>query len=190
MSMHQSHPLANAKWIAARAACQSPVFIRRFNATDVKNAILFVTGLGYFEARVNGLPVTEDRFLPLVTDYEPRDLTKFAYPLNDVTTHRIYYSRFDITELLREGENVLTIQLGNGWYRQTERVAEGNISFGDVLKTIYSLQLDTAAGTVTIDSDGTETWRGSEIIYNQAIISGILESSRLGHEVEVVLPKV
>ncbi len=30
----------------------------------------------------------------------------------------------------------------------------------------------------------------SQIIYNQAIISGILESARLGHEVEVVIPEV
>jgi len=30
----------------------------------------------------------------------------------------------------------------------------------------------------------------SQIIYNQAIISGILESGRLGHEVEVVIPEV
>ena len=153
--MSLDHPLSNARWVGARPECQSPVIIRRFQASDVKSAVLFVTGLGYFEARINGIPVTEDRFLPLVTDYEPRDLMKFAYPLHDTTPHRIYYSRFDVTELIRDGENVLTVQLGNGWYRQTERVAEGLISFGHVLKTIFSLQLNTAAGAVTVDSDGS-----------------------------------
>ena len=144
--MTNTHPLSRAKWIGARPECQSPVLIRRFNAGDVSDATLYVTGLGYFEARINGMAVTEDRFLPLVTDYEPRDLSKFIYPLSDHTTHRIYYSRFDVTGLIHEGENILTVQLGNGWYRQTERVAEGATSFGDVLKTIFSLQMTPPTG--------------------------------------------
>ena len=103
--MQELSPLSGAKWIGAHRACQSPVITRRFFIADVKTAILFVTGLGYFEARINGKAVTEDRFLPLVTDYEPRDLSKFLYPLHDTLTHRVYFCRFDVTELLREGEN-------------------------------------------------------------------------------------
>ena len=74
-AMTNTHPLSRAKWIGARPECQSPVLIRQFNAGDVTDATLYVTGLGYFEARINGMAVTEDRFLPLVTDYEPRDLS-------------------------------------------------------------------------------------------------------------------
>ena len=172
-----SHPLSNAKWISARPACQSPVFIRRFRAEAVTEAVLYITGLGYFEARINGQRVTEDRFLPLVTDYEPRDLTKFAYPLHDHPTHRIYYSRFDVTRLLREGENELTVQLGNGWYRQTERVAEGPTDFGDVLKTVFSLHMNTPGGPVILDSDGTEVWKGTPIVYNQLFIGEVVDAT-------------
>lgn len=175
--MTNTHPLSRAKWIGARPECQSPVLIRRFDAGDVTDATLYVTGLGYFEARINGMAVTEDRFLPLVTDYEPRDLSKFIYPLSDHTTHRIYYSRFDVTGLIHEGENILTVQLGNGWYRQTERVAEGATSFGDVLKTIFSLQMTTPNGPVSIDSDGTETWQGSQILYNQLFIGEVVDTT-------------
>ena len=177
MPMYKNHPLSNAKWISAAPECQSPVFTRRFDAEAITGAVLYITGLGYFEARINGQPVTDDRFLPLVTDYESRDLTKFAYPLHDTTTHRIYYSRFDVTGLIREGENTLTVQLGNGWYRQTERVAEGPTAFGDVLKTIFSLHLDTAAGTVILDSDGTETWQASSIVYNQLFIGEVVDTT-------------
>ena len=175
--MTNTHPLSRAKWIGARPECQSPVLIRRFNAGDVTDATLYVTGLGYFEARINGMAVTEDRFLPLVTDYEPRDLSKFIYPLSDHTTHRIYYSRFDVTGLIHEGENILTVQLGNGWYRQTERVAEGATSIGDVLKTIFSLHMTTPNGPVSIDSDGTETWQGSQILYNQLFIGEVVDTT-------------
>ena len=41
-----------------------------------------------------------------------------------------------------------------------------------------------------VKSNGPAPIPTSQIIYNQAIISGILESSRLGHEVEVVIPEV
>ena len=177
--MINNAPLSSAKWISARPACQSPVFTRHFQAQDIIGATLYITGLGYFEARVNGKAVTEDRFLPLVTDYEPRDLTAFAYPLHDHPTHRIYYSQFDVTELLQEGENTLTIQLGNGWYRQTERVAEGATSFGDVLKTIFSLHMQTAKGLVVLNSDGTETWQSSQILYNQLFIGEVVDTTAL-----------
>ena len=183
-------PLSGAQWIGAHPLCQSPVIIRRFSASDVKAATLFVTGLGYFEAEINGKPVTEDRFQPLITDYEPRDLSKFIYPLHDTLTHRVYFCQYDVTELLQEGENTLTIQLGNGWYRQTERDAEGATSFSDVLKAIYSLQLDTAGGEVTIDSDGSETWSGSEIVYNQLFIGEVIDATApMGFERKVsILP--
>ena len=170
-------PLSGAQWIGAHPLCQSPVIIRRFSVADVSAATLFVTGLGYFEAKINGKPVTEDRFQPLITDYEPRDLSKFIYPLHDTLTHRVYFCQYDVTELLQEGENTLTIQLGNGWYRQTERDAEGATSFSDVLKAIYSLQLDTADGKVNIDSDGSETWLGSEIVYNQLFIGEVIDAT-------------
>ena len=175
MPMLQDHPLADARWIGALPECQSPVITRRFTAAEVKSAVLFVTGLGYFEARINGQPVTDSRFLPLITDYEPRDLSKFIYPLHDEPTHRIYYCRFDVTSLLCNGENTLTIQLGNGWYRQTERDAEGATSFSDILKAIYSLQLDTDSGPVTLNSDGSETWHGSEIVYSQLFIGEVID---------------
>ena len=179
-------PLAESKWISAHPLCQSPVFIRRFSVADVKAATLFITGLGYFEAKINGKPVTEDRLLPLITDYEPRDLSKFIYPLHDTLTHRVYFCQFDVSELLQEGENTLTIQLGNGWYRQTERDAEGATSFSDILKAIYSLQLDTAEGNVAINSDGSETWRGSEIVYNQLFIGEIVDlTAPMGFERKV-----
>lgn len=188
--MSQHHPLSSAKWVGALPECQSPMIIRRFTAADINKATLFITGLGYFEAKINGNLVTEDRFLPLITDYEPRDLSKFIYPLHDTTTHRVYYCQFDITELLCDGENVLTIQLGNGWYRQAERDAEGATSFGHILKTIFSLQMDTANGPVTIDSDGSETWRGSEIVYTQLFIGEIVDpTTPMGFERKVdILP--
>lgn len=179
------HPLCNARWVGAPGA--SPVVIRRFCAGAVEKATLFVTGLGYFEARINGKPVTHERFLPPVTDYEPRDPGQFLYPLRDTTKNTIQYCQFDVTSLLHAGENTLTIQLGGGFYRQTERTAEGPTAFGDTLKTIYSLKLQTAEGALTIDSDGSESCRPSEIVYSQLFIGEVIDPTAPRPEGPVML---
>ncbi|MBP3645962.1 MAG: family 78 glycoside hydrolase catalytic domain [Clostridia bacterium] len=157
------YTLENAVWIGADELYSSPVITRRFVLRGVKEAALTLTGLGYFEARINGLPVTDQYFLPVVSDYEIRDLTAFLYPLKDETQNRIYCYEFDVAPLLHDGENVLEIRLGNGFYRQTERCCEGPTFFGSILKTIYRLDAETADGTVCIQSDGSETQRDSEI---------------------------
>ena len=130
----------NCSWIGANKGIVSPIIIKNFCAKDVKKATLYITGLGYFEAQINNKDVTDYKFLPVITDYEPRDLSLCAHK-NTVgtTTNRIYYYDFDITNLLLNGENTLSIQLGNGFYRQEERVAEGKMSFGDNLKCIYKV---------------------------------------------------
>lgn len=167
-------PLTSAKWICGAKDAQSPVIFRRFAIEKLQKATLFVTGLGYFEAKVNGKPVCEERFLPVISDYEERDLSKFQYPLYDKLTHRIYYYEYDVTALMQDGENELSIQLGNGFYRQLERIAEGPVSFGDTLKTIYALVLETASETITLFSDGSETWKQSEITYNNMYIGEVV----------------
>ena len=176
--MQPNNPFQNARWIGT-GRFASPVISRTFYTGLVENATLFVTGLGYFEARLNGQPVTRERFLPPVSDYEPRRPSKFLYPLTDRPTNRIYYCEFDVTDLLREGENCLTIQLGNGFYRQTERVAEGPTGYGEILKTIYSLKLLTPQGPVSLDSDGSEVCGPSEITYSQLFIGETIDPTAL-----------
>ncbi len=150
------HP--ESKWIGTDRV-DVPIIRRRFYADTIESATLAVTGLGYFEACINGQAVTDARFLPLMTDYEPRDLSRLQYPLFDQTTHRVYYHTFDVAGLLHEGENELTITLAPGFYRQHEKQEEGDCTFSDLLKTIYTLTV----GDRVYYSDGSETWEESEI---------------------------
>jgi len=149
-----------ARWIGAEGI-DVPVITRRFTVNTTADATLTITGLGYFEARINGRAVTDARFLPVISDYEPRDLSKLAYPLFDELTHRVYYYTFDVSPLLREGENELTVTLAPGFYRQHEKTEEGDTSFGEVLKTIYTLTV----GDCTVYSDGSETWQETDVRY-------------------------
>lgn len=147
--MDQREMFATAKWVCAGTyAAQNageldaggvphfPILRGRFEASGVKKATLRVLGLGFFHCYINGKEITKDRFLPLSTDYEPRQ----DYPIDEkVTGHRMYVPEYDVTNLVADGENVIALHFGGGWY-----TADG-ASFGDP-KAIYRIVLETDAG--------------------------------------------
>ncbi|MDR2202165.1 MAG: alpha-L-rhamnosidase N-terminal domain-containing protein [Clostridiales bacterium] len=67
--------------------------------------------------------------------------------MNGEFTHRIYYRRYDITSFVGKGKNCVGLILGNGWYRQTRRVAEGEMKYGDCLKCAFAVCADGAVVT-------------------------------------------
>ena len=170
-------------WVGPGSESQSPYIYRTFQADAGETAEITLTGLGYFRAWLNGQLITQERFLPNVSEYCPRDLTTFLYPLKDQLTYRIYCCTYDVSHLIHSGENTLTIQLGNGWYRQPERISEGHISYGDRLKTIYCL---TLSGNRRICSDGSETWRESPIVYNNLFLGEVHDYSAVPHSLQKV----
>ena len=66
----------------------------------VASARLYVTALGLYEARLNGDRVGDAVLAPGWTDY----------------AQRVAYQTYDVTGLLRPGENVLGALLADGWY--------------------------------------------------------------------------
>ena len=68
-------PLENAKWIAPDVKSASPIITRFFTAKPGETATLTVTGLGYFEASLNGKKLGCDLLSPNPTDYEKRDFS-------------------------------------------------------------------------------------------------------------------
>ena len=66
---------------------------------DFKTARLYITALGLYECTLNGRPVGDGVLAPGWTDYHKR----------------VQYQVFDVTDLLREGENALGAVLGDGW---------------------------------------------------------------------------
>lgn len=93
-----------------------------------------------------------------------RKTENFLYPVYDEFTYRCYYTVYDISDYLKNGKNTLEIAPGNGWYRQTERVAEGNMAFGDSLGAIFAIKLTESGGERTVLSDGSETCRAGETV--------------------------
>src|SRR5688572_30524564 len=79
-----------------------PPQLRKTFAADkpVKRATMYATALGLYELYLNGRRVGDVIFAPGWTDYRKR----------------VYYNTYDVTGLVREGDNVLAGLLGDGWY--------------------------------------------------------------------------
>jgi len=172
----------NVCWVKADDSCQSPVIIHTFQAEKPAEGYIEITGLGYFNVRINGMEITKDRFIPAFSDYEKRDLSSLLYPISDTFTHRIYFLRYDCAQALRPGENTIEIRLGNGFYRQTERTIEGTGQFGQDLKTAFCLVFQDDSRCKEIFSDGTELWRDSEIVASHLFTGEVHDARRLEQE--------
>ncbi len=77
-----------------------PVFRKTFRARKVRSATLYATALGCYVVFLNG---------KRVGNYE-------LEPGSEEMAKRKSYTRYDVTELLCEGENALTAVVGSGWW--------------------------------------------------------------------------
>lgn len=151
---------------------------KKFECRDIEKAVVEICGLGNFFLYVNGKSVSDDLFVPAQTNYEPRDTSKFLYPIHDTMSYRIYYMEYDISDLIRRGENVIAVLLGNGWYNQAKRDIEGKASFGKP-KLIYRIILtDKAGNTSYVLSDTTAKWENSFILENNLFFGELQDLNR------------
>ena len=136
-----------------------------FHAEKTVKATLNITALGFFEAYVNGSPVSTDRLVPAKSDYVQRDLSHLSYPIFDTMSHRIYYYEYDITHLLKNGENILATQIGNGWYGDSKNTAEGVPQWGEKF-LLFQITLESENGekTVLCSKKDNTVWHRSHIL--------------------------
>jgi alpha-L-rhamnosidase len=94
---------------------------------QIKNAVAFVTGLGYFEFYVNSQKVGNDVLVPNITNYGLRpNLGQMAMNVEDnFKEYKVMYLAYDITMLLSKGENAMGAILGNGFYNPRMFWCEG-----------------------------------------------------------------
>ena len=81
---------------------RSAVYLRRTFQLKAapKRATVYATAAGLYELHINGKRVGDACFTPGWTNYDKR----------------LYYQAYDVTDLLRSGENVIGAILGEGWY--------------------------------------------------------------------------
>lgn len=166
--MTHSEMFGSAKWVSANKNISSPLFRAEFSAKDVKNAEIYICGLGFFEFYINGKRVSEDLLVPAFSQYCYRDLSAHYTERQDKMSYRTYVCCYRLNDYLAQGDNAIGVQLGNGWYNLSD-TKDGDptwTSYGD-LKLCYKIVLEHNDGTKTeIFSDESLKCSESEITYN------------------------
>ncbi|HSL86945.1 MAG TPA: alpha-L-rhamnosidase N-terminal domain-containing protein, partial [Bacteroidales bacterium] len=138
----------------------APLLRKKININkEIKDARAYVTGLGYFEFYVNGEKVSDDVLVPNQTNYGKRPgLEKAGIPLpDDFREYRVMYLSYDISDLLKKGENVMGAIVGNGFYNAPMNWTQsyGTPSF---LGQIYITYTDGTEDIIVSD----ESWKASK----------------------------
>ena len=142
--MTQQEMFGPAVWLGAKECKNTDAFVLRghFTANGVKKATLRVLGLGFFHCYINGARVGDDLYLPLSSEYEPRE----DFPTEEqLSAFRIYVPEYDVSDLLRDGENVIAIHFGGGWYTFEQSIRRQKKKYGDP-KAIWRIFGEGATG--------------------------------------------
>ena len=109
----------------------------------LSSARLYATACGLYEARLGGKKVGDFVMAPGYTDYRKR----------------VQYQTYDVTGMLREGENELTVQLADGWYRGSTGAWGLRNQYGTETRLLLQLEVTFADGTkAVVGTDGTWDW--------------------------------
>jgi alpha-L-rhamnosidase len=151
-----------AKWIGGGQLLRSTFKIDG----EVLEARAYVTGLGYYELRINGERVGDRVLDPPWSEYDKT----------------VYYSVYDVTNLVRNGGNAVGLILGRGRYSPVSpsRTQIPNLKYYDEPKASAMIRIKLRNGSiVTITTD--ESWRCLDkgpIIYDD-IYNGYRYDARL-----------
>jgi alpha-L-rhamnosidase len=135
-------------------AMEAPYFRKKFTlASKPMRAVLYICGLGYCRAFVNGEKCGDDELSTAFTRYDSTAL----------------YMTYDVTDSLEKGENILAAVLGNGWYNcfAEDPWNTRQATWRSSPKMIAELHVELPEGqNIVIATDGT--WKSSKgpIIYN------------------------
>lgn len=125
----------------------NPVLEKEFSCKkDIKNARLYICGLGLYEAYLNSKKIGNEYLTPGNHNYH----------------NWLQYQTYDVTEQLNPKGNNLSVKLGDGWYKGNFGFNGGmdNI-FGDTFALISELHITYKDGShELICSD--ETWKSYE----------------------------
>jgi len=139
------------KWIGGDSLFRKEFTIDK----DIAQARVYISGLGYYELRINGDKVGDYVLDPGWTDYKKR----------------VLYSTYDITKYLKRDKNTIGIMLGNGRYIK---------EYGYALpKAILQMNIEFIDGTnKSIVTDNTWKTAKSPIVSND-IYNGEAYDARL-----------
>jgi alpha-L-rhamnosidase len=116
-------------------------FLQSFNCVQfVRKARLYITACGVYEAQINGTRVGNFILAPGFTDYRKR----------------LQYQTYDVTPFLRPGENNITVELADGWYRGSIGAMGITYFYGMKTKLLIQMEITYSDGSVLVVTSGED----------------------------------
>lgn len=127
----------------------APYIRKTFSVPVFQKAELYICGLGFYDAYINGKRITKGRYAPYISNPD----------------HIIYYDRYDISDILQEGHNAFGVILGNGNLNNMGAFPWGNdeATYRSSPKVAITVVLDDE---VVLSSDTTFKWAPSPITFD------------------------
>ena len=139
-----------AKWISAdftEDSINRPAiyFRKEFSARKkIVSAFVYITSHGMYEAQINGEKIGDAYLSPGWTSYNKR----------------LQYQVYNVSSLLKQGENAIGAILGNGWYRGFLAWGGNKDVYGKKLGLLFQLNIIYSDGSSeSVVSD--ESWKSS-----------------------------
>ncbi|WP_295654005.1 alpha-L-rhamnosidase [uncultured Mucilaginibacter sp.] len=142
----------------------SPLFRKTFtSAKKIRSAVAYITAHGLYEAEINGQRIGDAVLTPGWTSYNKR----------------LQYQVYDVTSLLKNGNNTIGATLGNGWYRGVLAWNNSRDHYGKDISLLLQVNITYKDGsTAVIATD--DTWKAATgpILYSE-IYNGETYDARL-----------
>ncbi len=142
-----------------------PILYRHFDLPSrAISARAYICGLGLYHFELNGKKVGDEYFTPYCNAYD----------------QWIQYQTFDITDQLTVGSNLVSVMLGNGWYKGRYGADGGKVGFyGDRFALICEMHITLEDGNeLIVVTDLSWKARPSPVIESD-IFDGELYDARI-----------
>ena len=140
-----------AKWIESTSAADTvngPALLFRkefISKKKIASATVFITTHGMYNAFINGNKMGDAFLTPGWTSYNKR----------------LQYQVYDVTKLVKKGQNILGVNIGSGWYRTSLAWNNNKNIYGKKIGLLEQLEiLYTDGSRETISSDAS--WKTSD----------------------------
>ena len=138
-----------SKWITPEKETKPEVrkgagYLRQKFSCTCDKAVLYATAHGVYEVKINGQEITKGRLMPGCDSYDKR----------------LQYQEYDITALLRDGENEITALLGDGWYRGCNGIDGVRNLYGSDISFLCAIFADEKEDDPILVTD--ENWDACE----------------------------
>ena len=88
----------DAEWVSFGGEKDAVIARKDFFVDEVKETILYASGLGFCEIYINGKKISDRLLAPAWTNYVSVDSKTMSYPIFDKMTQRILYEKLNVTE--------------------------------------------------------------------------------------------